>query len=238
MSTGIPPVAILAGGLGTRLLPRTERVPKALVEVYGRPFIDHQLALLATRGIERVVLSVSYLGEMIEQHVGNGAAFGLDVTYSYDGPQRLGTAGALKGALPLLGERFFVTYGDSYLPCDYQAIARAYDESGKAGLMTVYRNDGRLAPSNVLFDSKQILAYDKARPTAEMHHIDYGLSVLRADVFDGVPVDRPTDLAEIFAALIHRRELAGFESPERFYEIGSPEGIAETESLLAAVKDG
>jgi N-acetyl-alpha-D-muramate 1-phosphate uridylyltransferase len=233
MAPATLPIAILAGGLGTRLLPRTERVPKALVEVHGRPFVDHQLALLAARGIDRVVLCVNHFGKMIEQHVGNGSAYGMRIAYSYDGAQALGTAGALKRAVPLLGEHFFVTYGDSYLPCDYTAIAHAYIASAKAGLMTVYRNDGRLVASNVLFRAGQIVAYDKEHPTRAMRYVDYGLSAFSADVFGDVPDDQATDLADVFEALIGRNELAGFESPTRFYEIGSPEGIAETEALLA-----
>jgi NDP-sugar pyrophosphorylase family protein len=145
------PIAILAGGLATRLRPITETIPKALIEVAGEPFLAHQLRLLRRYGFERVVLCVGYLGEMIQAFAGNGAAFGLRVEYAFDGPQLLGTGGALRRALPLLGERFAVIYGDSYLPCDYQAALAAFDDSGKLGLMSVYRNEGRWDTSNVEF---------------------------------------------------------------------------------------
>ena len=134
------PVAILAGGLGTRLYPLTERVPKALIEVNGEPFLAHQLRLLRARGIQRVVLCIGQHGERIREYAGDGAQFGLQVEYSEDGPALLGTAGALRHALPLLGDAFFVLYGDSYLPCSYRDVADAFHAAGQPGLMTVYRN--------------------------------------------------------------------------------------------------
>src|ERR1700680_2157820 len=120
------PVAILAGGLATRLRPLTEALPKALVEINGEPFLAHQLRLLSRSGIDRVVLCAAYRGEQIREYAGDGRAFGLRVEYSFDGPQQLGTAGAIRRALPLLGDKFFVLYGDSYLPCDYAAIERTF----------------------------------------------------------------------------------------------------------------
>src|SRR4051794_4872944 len=137
------PVAILAGGLATRLRPLTETIPKSLVEVAGEPFLAHQLRLLHSHGIRRATLCVGYLGEMVREFAGDGARFGMEVTYSFDGPELRGTAGAVRQALPLLGPAFFVLYGDSYLPCDYAAVERAFLESGKLGLMTVFRNEGQ-----------------------------------------------------------------------------------------------
>jgi len=226
------PIAILAGGLGTRLWPATQRLPKALVPVRGRPFVDYQLALLRKNGFERAVFCVSYLGEMIEEYVGDGSTQGMDIRYVYDGPERMGTAGALKCALPQLGDQFSVIYGDSYLVCDYAAAERAFLDSRKTGLMTVYRNDNALAPSNVLFTDGTIRAYDKAHPTADMRHIDFGLSTFQRQAFDNVASDRPTDLADVFHDLLKRGELAGYESTTRFYEVGTPEGIAELSAHL------
>src|SRR5579864_6791465 len=137
------PVAILAGGLATRLRPMTDKIPKALIEINGQPFIAHQLRLLAGRGIARVVLCLGYRGEMVRDYVRDGWNFGLQVNYSFDGPELRGTAGAIHQALPLLGESFFVLYGDSYLPCDYAAVEHSFTESGKPALMTVHRNDGQ-----------------------------------------------------------------------------------------------
>ena len=227
------PIAILAGGLATRLRPITETIPKALIDIAGEPFLGHQLRLLGRAGIERVVLCVGYLGEQIRDYAGDGRAFGLQVEYAFDGPQLLGTAGAIKRALPLLGDAFFVVYGDSYLPCDYGAVAQAFLDSGKLGLMTVFRNQGQWDSSNVEFSQGQILAYDKANRTPRMQHIDYGLGVFRREAFDAVPDNRPHDLAAVYQSLLRQGQLAAWESPERFYEIGSQDGIRELTEYLS-----
>jgi len=218
------PVAILAGGLGTRLYPLTERIPKALVEINGEPFLAHQLRLLAARGIERVVLCIGQHGERIREYAGDGARFGLALDYSPDGPTLRGTAGAVRHALPLLGDAFFVVYGDSYLPCSYRDVAQAFHAAGQPGLMTVYRNEGRWDASNVEFAEGRILAYDKKNRTERMRHIDHGLGVFSRSAFaDGALAD----LADLYGDLLRRNELAAFEVKERFYEIGSFEGIRE-----------
>jgi len=228
----LPPIAILAGGLATRLRPVTETIPKALIEVAGEPFLAHQLRLLRRAGFERVVLLAGYLGEQIQAFAGDGRDFGLQVEYVFDGPSLLGTAGALRRALPVLGDEFAVIYGDSYLRCDYAAAIAAFRDSGKLGLMTVYRNEGLWDSSNVEFASGRILAYDKANRTPTMQHIDYGLGAFRGGAFDGVPEGVPYDLATVYRHLLARGELAAWESPERFYEIGSVEGIADLERFL------
>src|SRR5208283_4063956 len=155
------PVAILAGGLATRLRPITEKIPKSLVPVAGKPFLAHQLELLHARGIRRVVLCIGYLGEMIQREFSDGGAFGVRLDYSFDGPKLLGTGGAIKRALPLLSDEFFVLYGDSYLPVEYRPIAEFFRRSGKLGCMTVYRNEGRYDTSNVVFRDGEIAVYDK-----------------------------------------------------------------------------
>jgi NDP-sugar pyrophosphorylase family protein len=226
------PVAILAGGLATRLRPITEKIPKSLVVVAGKPFLAHQLELLRSRGIRRAVLCVGYLGEMIQRDFGDGSATGVRLDYSFDGPQLLGTGGAIKRALPLLGDEFFVLYGDSYLPAEYRAIADFFQRSGKPGCMTVFRNEGRYDTSNVVFRDGEIVVYDKKNRSPQMRHIDYGLSLFQAPVFDACVPDRPFDLAEVMGRLVREKQLAGFEVPERFYEMGSPAGLAELESLL------
>lgn len=238
MSRPLLPVAILAGGLATRLRPLTETVPKALLDVGGEPFIAHQLRLLRANGIERVVVCAGYLGELIEAAVGDGAALGLRVAYAFDGPTLLGTAGALKRALPLLGEACFVLYGDSYLPCDYRAVQAAFEASGRLALMTVFRNDGRWDASNVEFVDGRLLAYDKRAPAPRMRHIDYGLGLFRRAAFDLVPAGEPSDLAVLYRRLLARGELAGHEVARRFYEIGSPAGLEETRRYLAGRSPG
>lgn len=230
---GTIPVAILAGGLATRLRPITEKIPKSLVPVAGRPFLAHQLELLHARDIRRAVLCIGYLGEMIQKDFGN-EKFGVKLEYSFDGPKLLGTGGAIKRAVPLLGEEFFVLYGDSYLPIDYAPIADFFHRSGKQGLMTVFRNEGKFDTSNVVFTDGEIKVYDKKNKLPEMQHIDYGLSLFKASVFDAYAPDQVFDLAEVMGRLVREKQLAGFEVPERFYEIGSPAGLAELESLLTS----
>jgi N-acetyl-alpha-D-muramate 1-phosphate uridylyltransferase len=230
------PVAILAGGIATRLRPLTEKIPKALVLVAGRPFVAWQLEYLRNQGAKRVVLCVNYLGEQLEAAVGDGSAYGLEVAYSWDGPRLLGTGGALRRAVPLLGDRFFVFYGDSYLPIDFQAVQRSFLQCGKPALMTVLQNHDRWDKSNVLFRQGRILEYNKESPSPEMQHIDYGLGILSATSIFDRPVDTPFDLAEVYHDLSLRGELAGFEVFERFYEIGSPAGLQETNEFLARGK--
>jgi MurNAc alpha-1-phosphate uridylyltransferase len=227
------PVAILAGGLATRLRPLTEALPKALVEINGEPFLAHQLRLLSRSGIDRAVLCAAYRGEQIREYAGDGRAFGLRVEYSFDGPQLLGTAGAIRRALPLLGDNFFVLYGDSYLPCDYASVERTFLASKMAALMTIFPNSDRWDTSNVEFSGGRIRAYDKVNRTAAMRHIDYGLGVFRRDVFEALPEGQPVDLASVYRDLVRRRELMAYEVPTRFYEIGSPEGIRELAEFLA-----
>lgn len=226
------PVAILAGGLATRLRPLTEKIPKSLLPVAGKPFLAHQLELLRAQGIRRVVLCLGYLGEKVLQEFGDGERCGISLDYSFDGSILLGTGGALRQALLKLGEKFFVLYGDSYLPAPFSPIADCFERSGKRGLMTVYRNEGLYDSSNVVFRNGRIEAYDKKRRLPEMHHIDYGLSLFRASVFEEWPPGKAFDLAEVMQTLRSRNDLAGFEVQERFYEIGSPAGLAELERLL------
>jgi NDP-sugar pyrophosphorylase family protein len=232
MSDALFPVAVLAGGLGTRLRPWTESIPKALVDVNGEPFLAHQLRLLASRGVRRVVLCIGYKGEMIRNWAGDGSRFGVRLEYSEDGPVLLGTAGAVRKALPMLGERFFVLYGDSYLPCDYRAVQQAFLAAGKPALMTVYRNEGRWDQSNVEFHAGRILAYDKRRPSERMRHIDYGLGVFESSVFAALTPGQTHDLADLYGELLARGDLAAFEVAERFWEVGSEAGWQELRSVL------
>jgi NDP-sugar pyrophosphorylase family protein len=227
-------VAILAGGLATRLRPVTEKVPKSLLQVSGEPFIVHQLRLLKSKGVSRVVLCVGYLGEMVRDVVKDGRSFGLEVEYSFDGPSLLGTAGALKRALPLLGRAFLTLYGDSYLDCDYPAVAASFGESEKEALMTVFHNEGQWDTSNVEFENGKILAYNKKGRTPRMKYIDYGLGAFTAKAFDRVPAEQPFDLADLYRAILVDGELAGMEIAQRFYEIGSPSGLQETAKFIAS----
>jgi NDP-sugar pyrophosphorylase family protein len=232
-----PPIAILAGGLATRLRPITETIPKSLVDVCDEPFVAHQLRLLRSRGIDDVVLCVGYRAEQIELVIGAGAAFGLRVRYALDGAKLLGTGGAVRRALGMLGDEFFVLYGDSYLPCDYQAVLSSFRASGNLALMTVYRNEGRYDTSNVQFEGGSIRRYDKSVRSPAMHHIDYGLGVFRREAFADQPDGIRFDLAELYQTLLAKGQLAGYEVSERFYEIGSVAGLEEFRALMETRRD-
>jgi NDP-sugar pyrophosphorylase family protein len=208
------PIAILAGGLATRLRPVTETIPKSMVPISGRPFLEHQVEYLRRQGLRRIVVCAGHLGEQIQHYFGN------TLEYSFDGDKPLGTAGALRKALPLLGKEFFVIYGDSYLPTNFAEVSYKFASSGASAQMTVFRNH----EPNVWFEGGKILAYDKVSPKPQMQHIDYGLSMFRAEAFNAV---RGGDLATVFTDLAVAEKLTGFEVSERFYEIGSPAGLAE-----------
>ena len=225
------PVAILAGGLATRLRPITEKIPKSLVSVAGRPILSHQLEMLRAQGIRHAVLCIGFLGEMIQREFGSEAC-GIKLDYSFDGEKLLGTGGAIKRALPKLGAEFFILYGDSYLPIPYAPVADFFHRSGKPGLMTVYHNEGLYDTSNVVFADGEIKVYDKKARLPEMRHIDYGLSLFKSSVFESYPADEKFDLAEVMGKLVREKQLAGYEVLERFYEMGSPAGLAELEKLL------
>jgi NDP-sugar pyrophosphorylase family protein len=227
------PVALLAGGLATRLRPETDLVPKALLNIAGRPFIFHQLELLKNQGVDQVVLCVGHLGAQVRAAVGDGRTLGLTVNYSFDGPELLGTGGALKRALPLLGAEFFVLNGDSYLPCSFGRIQSAYEAARRPALMTVLRNDNRWDKSNVLFKNGRLIEYDKQSTRLDMSHIDFGLSVLSRDIFSRYPESTVIDLADICRDLSKSGQLAAIEVSERFYEIGSLQGIRDTEAYLS-----
>jgi len=235
MTEGRLSVAILAGGRATRLRPLTTNIPKALIDINGEPFIAHQLRLLRANGITRVVICVGYRGKMIQEYLGNGARFGLEVRFAFDGPRLLGTAGALKQALPLLGKAFFVLYGDSYLPCNYLTVQTAFEQSGRPALMTVLRNHGRWDSSNVDFVDGKILEYNKHDPTLRMHHIDYGLGVFDRAALMGVPDAQSYDLATLYQELAAQGDLAAYEVDQRFYEIGSFVGLEETRQYLGSM---
>jgi NDP-sugar pyrophosphorylase family protein len=230
----LPPVCILAGGLGTRLGERVRDTPKPLLEVAGEPFLVHQLRLLAAHGVSEVVLCVGYRGEQIESRIGT-ERFGIRVLYSFDAPELDGTLGAIRRALALLGERFLILYGDTYLRIDYAAVARSWRESGLPAVMTVLRNEDRWDSSNVLYGDGMVLRYDKRAPTPEMHWIDYGLGGLTAGALEQVP-DTEGDLAVLYQRLAQRGELLGFEASERFYEIGTTAALAETDAFLRALR--
>ncbi len=233
MSSEFPPTIILAGGIATRLGAVAEQTPKAMMPIAGTPFIDFQLRLLAEQGVDDVILSVAHLGHQIEEFVGDGSRYGISTQYVYDGAKRLGTGGAIKASLTAVPDCFGILYGDTFLDIEYPPVYQFFLKSGKKGLMTVLQNENSWDKSNVLFENGEIKIYDKHTPTAEMRHIDYGLSILTKSCFDDFAPDEAFDLSEVFERCIKRGEMAGYEVHKRFYEIGTPASLAETEQYLA-----
>lgn len=227
------PVAVLAGGLATRLGTVTATVPKLLLPVAGRPFAEYQLEWLRSEGVDRVVYCIGHLAEQIMAALGDGRDWGMRFDFVLDGPKLLGTGGALRAALPHLGDRFFVLYGDSLLTCNLRDIEQAHARSGRACLMTVYPNDDQWDRSNIVFRDGEIVTYDKQRRGPEMRHIDYGLGVLTSRALEAYPPDQPLDLAVVYQDQLRAGELAGYEVTARFYEIGSAAGLEETRAYLA-----
>lgn len=232
--SALPPVCILAGGAGTRLGTLVSDTPKPLLEVAGEPFLVHQLRLLAAHGAHEVVLCVGYLGEQIERTIGP-QRFGVRIAYSYDGPEPAGTLGAIRRALDLLGDRFLVLYGDTYLRIDYDAAAKAWLASGLPAMMSVLRNEGRWDISNAVYEAGRVTAYEKSAPRPEMRWIDYGLCGLCAGVLGEAPADA-SDLAALLQRLAVAGRLFGFPASERFFEIGTPSALAETDAFLRALR--
>jgi MurNAc alpha-1-phosphate uridylyltransferase len=232
LSSNFPVTVILAGGLATRLGHLTQTKPKAMVEVAGEPFVAHQLRLLARERVKRVVMCLGYLSDQIQQFVESGSKYNLEVTYSCDGPTSLGTGGAIKKALPLLDEHFGIIYGDSYLDISFDPVYRAFLRCGKPALMTVLLNRNQWDKSNILFKDGVIELYDKDSQSEDLHHIDYGLSILSKSVFEDYPFDVPFDLASVFKNLVSKREMGGFEVHNRFYEIGTWQGLSDMETYL------
>lgn len=223
---------ILAGGIGTRLRPLTIEIPKALVPIGGRPFIEYQIDLFRSQGITDLLLCVGYLGHLIEERLGNGQKFGVSIRYSYERDGLVGTAGAIKNAEKSLAEAFLVQYGDSYAPIDYRAVAAYFAEGDRLGLMVVYKNEDRWDRSNVIIEGGLVRVYDKKRKLPGMDYIDFGVSIFRKEAFANVPTRTPMDLSVVYQSLIESGQLLAYETSQRFYEVGSPEGLREFEALV------
>ncbi len=226
---------ILAGGKGTRMPSFTTVIPKALIPVHGKPFLHYQLSQLSSSGVSDVVLSVGYLGELIKNFVGDGSRWSLRVRYVDEGKNLLGTGGAIRLAYDksLLEDDFLVLYGDSYLKVDYGKLWEFYRMNQCRALMTVYKNENCFGQSNVHFQSPMVLKHNKKEHDSKMEYIDYGLSIFNKQLFSSyVPSNAVYDLAELTAMLSAKNELWGFEIHDRFYEIGSPDGLKDFEAYL------
>ncbi|MFZ1323459.1 MAG: sugar phosphate nucleotidyltransferase [Ignavibacteria bacterium] len=230
-------LALLAGGLATRLKPVTETIPKSMLDITGLPFIQQQINLLKKKGIKKIVICAGAMGDQIKNYTDANPAEGIEIDYSFDGDKLLGTGGALKKALSKLDERFFVMYGDSYLDTDFNDINKYFLDQNKKGLMTVFKNEWKWDSSNIEFENGELVKYDKVNKNGNMRYIDYGLGILNRNAFEDFGNKEVIDLEEVYKLLLKNNELAGFEVKERFYEIGSFAGLEETRKLLSKISD-
>ena len=220
---------ILAGGLGTRVQSRIGPIPKSMLLIRGKPFLEYQLSLLRENGIREILLCVGYLSDLLERHFGDGKKFGVKLTYSYEKERLLGTGGALRNALPFLEESFYLLYGDSYLEVSFPDVYHSLERRDCPVLITVYRNEDRWDASNVVFDKGEVKMYDKRKTAPGMDYIDYGLAVFKRAAVEKIPAGVPYDLADLYSRLAREGKLGGREVFERFYEVGSPQGIKDFE---------
>ena len=229
-------VVILAGGLGTRLRPLTDHLPKALVPVDGKPFLQHQLEWLAGAGVTQILLCVHHRADQIEAFAKDGRDFGLRITYAHEGERLLGTAGALKRAAASVADRFCVLNGDSYLPMNLQEPIREFTQRGCSAMMLAWHNQDRFDRSNAVVRDGWVIAYDRKSPGPDFEFIDYGLRIFRHEVLALLPEEACCDLDGLYERLIAQQRLAAYVVQEPFYEIGSPEGLARFERYVKASK--
>jgi NDP-sugar pyrophosphorylase family protein len=223
---------ILAGGLATRLRPITENIPKSMVRVETKPFLEYQIELLRNRGVVDLLLCVGHKGDMIADHFGDGSNFGVKISYSHE-DTLLGTGGALRNAANMLQDRFFVLYGDAYLDVNYIEIADYFKRMRYPALLTVYKNEGQFDTSNVSFLDEECVLYDKHNPSEDMQFIDYGLSIISKRIIEQyIASGMFYDLADCYEALSLKNDLLGYEVKERFYEIGSKAGLQEFKEFI------
>jgi len=224
-------VAILAGGLATRLKPLTQNRPKSMVKILGKPFLEYQLELLKTQGIRDIILCVGYLEEPIKDYFGDGSRFGVSIKYSHE-DRLLGTAGALNKAEALLNDTFFTMYGDSYLFLDFTAAMSYFKSQNKLALMTVFKNYDRYDRSNTVVEGNLVKKISKKEKAKDMVYIEYGANIFSKEVLEMIPQDQSYSLDDLFPCLIEMGELLAFEVKERFYETGSPEGLMEFQQYI------
>ena len=228
-------VAILAGGLATRLGELARNQPKSMLSIRGKTFLEYQLELLRGGGIRNIVMCVGHMGEQIERHFQGGKGYGVNIRYSFE-EGLLGTAGALKKAAPLLEDVFFTMYGDSYLSLDLLAAMRYFKSQNKLAQMTVYKNYDRYGRSNTAVEGNLVKRYSKKEKNEDMVYIDYGANIFKREVLGMIPENQSYSLDNLFTRLIEMEELLAFEVKERFYEIGSPQGLNEFEEYIKGTK--
>ncbi len=226
-----PQIVVLAGGLATRLGELSKNQPKSMIKINNKPFLQYQLELFKKNGITRVLLCLGYLGEQIEKYFGTGSRFGMNIKYSYEN-KPLSTAGAIKNAGLLLDDEFFTIYGDSYVFLDFRDIYNYFHSKNKQALMTVYKNDNLYDSSNTVIQDEFVLKYNKHQKTSDMTYIEYGVNLFRKEILSKIPEDSYYELGDVFNSLIKDKELLAYQVKERFYEIGSLNGLADFKKYI------
>jgi len=228
-------IVILCGGKATRLHSLTKKIPKAMIEICGKTFLEQQLKLLKKNRIFDIVLCVGYKAEQIKKYFGDGRKFKVNIRYSSDGKKLLGTGGALKKAENLLKDSFLVMYGDSYLPFNFQKAIEFFKKFNKFGLMTVFKNLDKYEPSNVEVKGNLVKSYSKKRKTKRMKCIDYGVSIFRKETLKFIPQNQVFDLSQLHKLLIEKKQLLAYPAEKRFYQIGSPKGLEEFKNYIKKI---
>jgi len=224
---------ILAGGLGTRLGPLTERIPKVMVQVMDKPFLLYLLELLKRGGISNIVLCVGYRGSQVRDFFADGEGLEIRITYSEEKGELLGTGGALKQAQGLLQDDFFVINGDTYIPLEYGEVHKAFIKRAKKALMVVYRGDMGIRNNVRLDDRLMVIEHDKNSLSPDLKYIDAGVLVLKREVLDLIPDGCSISLEKgLYPPLMQKRELAAYITEERFYDMGTPDGLKLFEEFL------
>lgn len=227
-------MVILCGGLATRLGNLAKDIPKSMIKIKNKPFLEHQIENLKNHSIKDIVLCVGHLSDKIENYFGNGKKFGVNILYSYDKDKPLGPIGALKNAEPLLEDIFFIMYGDSYLNVDFQKIYSYFIKQNKLGLMAVYKNFNKYDKSNLIVKNNLVVAYGEKNRTQDMIYIDYGTSILRKKSLNSISKNTFYSTGQFFSELILNKQLIAFEIEERFYHIGNPDALIDFRNFIEA----
>jgi len=225
-------MVILCGGLATRLGDLAKDIPKSMIQIKGKPFLEYQIENIKKHQIKDIVLCVGHLFEQIEKYFGNGKKFGVNIKYSYDRDKPLGPIGAVKKAESLLKDIFFIMYGDSYLNVNFQNVYSYFTQYKKLGLMVVYKNFDKYDKSNLIVKNSMVVSYGEKKRTPDMTYIDYGTSVLRKKTLDLIPKNTFFSTGPFFSNLIFKKELLAFEAKERFYHIGNLEALREFRNFI------
>jgi len=223
---------ILAGGKGTRLRPITCTIPKPLISINGKPFLQHQLEFIKSHLTDEILLLVSYLGEKIEDYFDDGSKFGVKIDYCYE-KVPLGTAGALKNAESKIKDEFILFNGDTYLPIDYRKIIDYFHQCKAIGVVVVYGNSREIASKNIAVNESGLVMNYNKNNSKKMTHVDAGITAFKKSILDFIPRNKICSLEEdIFPKLIKAKQLYSFATNQRFYDIGTPRELEAIKGIL------